>query len=164
MTPIARILIAGFGSVDRGDDGVGALVAARVAERMPATNNVGPISDPLDLLTEFNGADLVIVVDALRSGTPPGTIRTLEMDVSDTSGANGRAEPVRGGSSTHGIGLAGVLRIARALGQTPRRLVVIGIEGASFNLGNGLSEAVSAAIPEAVARALEIIEEVCACA
>jgi len=38
-------------------------------------------------------------------------------------------------SSTHGLGLVAVLRLARAINQAPRRLVIIGIEGKRFDLG-----------------------------
>jgi hydrogenase maturation protease len=66
---------------------------------------------------------------------------------------------VAGLASTHGIGLAGVLRLSRALGQAPQRLVVVGIEGERFDLGQGLSEKVEAAVPEAVQRVVELIRE-----
>ena len=159
-----RVVIAGFGSEYRGDDGVGPVVAARAAAQTSGARDVGPFSDPLDLLGHWNGADLVIVIDAVRSGSQPGLVRVLELDVDGVPGDDEESGLERGVTSTHGIGLAGVLRLARAVGQAPARLVVVGIEGEAFGLGEGLSAAVEAAVPEAVQRVIELVEEVCPCA
>ena len=70
----------------------------------------------------------------------------------------------RRSTSTHGIGLAGVLRLARAVGHAPGRVVVVGIEGDDFGRGPGLSPAVDAAVPGAVRRVVELISEVRPCA
>ena len=139
------VVIAGFGSVHRLDEGVGPVVAAR-AERESRMRDVGPLNDPLDLLGHWNGAELVIVIDAVRSGVAPGTVRVVEIDV-DTSVET---------TSTHGIGLEGVLRLARAVGQAPKRLVVVGIEGERFGVGEGLSPAVEAAVPAAVRAVIDL--------
>ena len=159
-----KVVVAGFGSEDRHDDGVGPIVAERVVAEMPDSNNVGPLSDPLDLLGVWNNADLVVVVDAVASGAPIGTVRVLEVDVAGLSQFESDADPVVSLSSTHGIGLAGVLRLARALGQAPRRLVVVGIEGERFDLGTGLSERVASATGDAVEQVVNLIREAQLCA
>ena len=46
-----------------------------------------------------------------------------------------------GASSTHALGLADAVELARSLGRLPQRVVVYGIEGAAFEFGNGLSAA-----------------------
>lgn len=167
MSPPDRaveVVVAGFGSPDRHDDGVGPLVASLVADGSAPVKNIGPLSDPLDLLGHWNRADLVIVVDALRSGAPAGTIRVLELDVDLAGESSGSDDTDPGVTSTHGIGLAGVVRLARAIGQGPSRLVVVGVEGEVFGFGEGLSPAVAAAVPEAVTRVLSLIREVESCA
>lgn len=159
-----KVIVAGFGSEYRHDDGVGPLVAERAVVQMPLSNYVGPLSDPLDLLGVWNNADMVIVVDAVNSGAAVGTVHVLEVDVKDVSEFESGADPFASLSSTHGIGFAGVLRLARALGQAPRRLVVVGIEGERFDLGQGLSESVETAATEAVARVVGLIKEAGRCA
>jgi hydrogenase maturation protease len=139
-------------------------VAARAAAQTLVARDVGPFSDPLDLLGHWNGADLVIVIDAVRSGSQPGIVRVLEIDSDGAVGDDEGSGLEQGVTSTHGIGLTGVLRLARALGQAPARLVVVGIEGEAFGLGQGLSGAVEAAVPEAVRRVVQLIEEVRPCA
>jgi hydrogenase maturation protease len=158
-------VLAGLGSVDRRDDGAGPLVAALASRSAESACDIGPLADPMDLLGLWDGADLVIVVDAVRSGAVPGTLHLVELDGAEDGGSAGAGAPaVSGATSTHGIGLAGVLRLARAVGQAPRRVVVVGIEGAEFGFGDGLSPQVAAAVPEAVRRVVETMEEVGLCA
>jgi hydrogenase maturation protease len=163
-TRTAKVVVAGFGSEYRRDDGVGALVAERAVAQVTTSHFVGPLSDPLDLLGEWSGADLVIVVDAVQSGAPVGTLQTIEIDVQNLSPLAVEAESAAGESSTHGLGLVAVLRLARAIDQAPRRLVVVGIEGERFDLGEGLSDLVAAVVPEAVQRVVALIEEAQSCA
>ena len=154
-----RVVVAGLGSEYRRDDGAGPLVAARAIEEAGIGSDIGPLADPLDLLGAWDGADLAIVVDAVRSGAAPGTLRVLDL--------GGNANPpagLSGATSTHGIGLAGVLRLAHAVGHAPVRVVVVGIEGVDFGRGMGLSPAVDAAVPRAVHRVVELISEVRTCA
>ena len=117
------------------------------------------MSDPLDLLGRWNNAELAVVVDATRSGLPPGSIRVIDVDVSlDDMVRLSHDDPTPSVTSTHGVGLEGVLRLARAIHQGPRRLVVVGVEGACFGFGVGLSPSVSRAVPEAVRRVLDLVE------
>ncbi len=119
------------------------------------TRDIGPIAEPLDLLGRWDGADLAIVVDALRSGSDPGAVRVVELTEDSARTCS---------TSTHGIGLFGVLRLARAIDQAPTRVVVVGVEGVDFGNGKGLSPAVDAAIPEAVGIIVDLIKEVDVCA
>ena len=54
-------------------------------------------------------------------------------------------------ASTHLIGLADALELARALGRLPPRVVVYGIEGHRFGVGDPVSPAVAAAVDRVVA-------------
>ncbi len=121
----------------------------------PGTRDIGPIVDPLDLLGRWDGADLVVVIDAVRSGARPGTVRVVDVTTNDSG-----PRP----TSTHGIGLTGVVLLAQTIDQAPARVVVIGIEGDDFGRGVGLSPAVDAAIPVAVRRVVDLIKEIRTCA
>jgi len=92
----------------------------------------------------------VIVVDATCSGAPPGTVRRFDA----------AREPLPAappGASTHGLGLAEAVGLARALGRLPARLVLVGIEGADFSPGTGLTPAVAAGVAAAARRVREEI-------
>ena len=86
------------------------------------------------------GAD-VIVVDAVKSGAPPGTITIWDVRTSRPPTGQFRC-------STHALGVAEAIELARALYRLPRKLIVVGIEGIRFNPG----EPPSAEVAEAVER------------
>jgi hydrogenase maturation protease len=158
-SPGPRVVLAGLGSPYRRDDAAGQLVAERAAALRRGTDVIGPLADPLDLLGLWDGADLAVIIDAVRSGRPPGTVSILELEPSEpTPTAPGGATEASRAASTHGIGLAGVLRLARAVGGAPRRVVVVGIEGEDFAHGVGLSPAVASALPGAVGIVVGLIE------
>jgi hydrogenase maturation protease len=149
------VVVAGLGNRYRGDDAVGPLVAALLAGTR-GVRDIGPLAEPLELLGRFDGADLAIVIDAVRSGAPLGSVRVLDVDVSN-SDDHARPEPAV--TSTHGIGLVGVLRLARAVHRAPRRLVVVAVEGEMFELGSEMNAAVTAAVPVALSAVVSLIEE-----
>ena len=98
------------------------------------------------LIPRLAGADMVVVVDAMRSGSPPGTVRKLA--IKDIESA---PETL----SCHGFGPGEALALARALGELPPRLTVFGIDIVQPTPGEGLSAPVRASIPEAVRRVVE---------
>jgi hydrogenase maturation protease len=142
-----KILIIGIGNRYRRDDAAGLHVAARVAEyALQGVNTVYCEGDPLVLMDLWHGADQVVIVDATVTGVRPGTIRRLEiMDCALT--------PEGFVASTHFLGLAQVIDLARALGRLPRKLVAYGLEGADFLVGEGLSPEVA----HGVGRAAQLI-------
>lgn len=162
-----RIVVVGMGSEWRRDDGIGPAVVRRVTERSaPAVlaecHLVVPAEDPLDLLGHWDGAELAVVVDATRSGLATGTISLIELEepmAKEEASAGGH-----GLSSTHGMGLAGALRLARAVDRAPARTVVIGIEGEDFSQGSGLSPAVAAAVDRAATTVVDLVERALGCA
>ncbi|HZU81078.1 MAG TPA: hydrogenase maturation protease [Acidimicrobiales bacterium] len=140
-------MVAGIGNRYRRDDGAGLHVTDQLVSDLGGdVRDVGPVVDPLDLLGRWDGAALAVVVDAVRSDRAPGTVSVVELDHDVTS----RRRTGHAPASTHGIDVAGALRIAHVLGRAPRRVVLVGITGADFGQGPGLSPAVEAAIPEAV--------------
>jgi hydrogenase maturation protease len=150
----ARVMVAGIGSELRRDDGVGPAVVERVRRL-----GVGPEwvvwsgTAAVDLLGLWGGCELAVVVDATHNGVEPGTVRVFDLQT-DADGP--RRTGMTGTTSTHGLGLATVLSLGRALGRLPRRLVLVGIEGRDFGAGDVMSPAVAAAVDEAAARVYEL--------
>jgi hydrogenase maturation protease len=158
----APVLVVGVGNRYRRDDGAGLAAAARLAEaaRAPVAL-LDEIGDGTDLLDVWRDADTVIVLDAMHSGAAPGTIRRLDAGTED--GAADVAAMLgggRAGGSTHGLGVAEAVALARTLGRLPRRLVIIGIEGARFDAGLDLSPQVARGLDEAVRVGLEEVANV----
>ncbi len=151
MIPTPRSLVVGLGSVDRGDDGVGPAVAARVAELGLPGVHVVEHEDPTALVELMTSQDTVVVVDAMRSQAPAGTVTTLQAGAGRPP-LGARLAP--GPAGTHGLGLAAVIELARARDPLPRHLDVVAVEAESFAHGSPLSPPVARALPVAVAAVL----------
>jgi hydrogenase maturation protease len=109
--------------------------------------------EPTRLLDLWAGLDTVVVVDAVRSGATPGTLHRVD--------AGDRPLPRDIGlASTHAMGIADALELGRSLGRAPARVVVLGLEGASFAPGEELTPAVEAALEPLVAAVLAELGEV----
>lgn len=135
-------LIIGIGNPDSGDDGIGPAVIAAL-ERNPPPGVALARAEPLDLATLMAGAAAAVIVDACHGDGTPGTVRSFDAAAADL--------PVTLSSvSTHGLGLAASLALARALGALPPACTVIAVEGRAFATGDAMSLPVSAAIPLAV--------------
>lgn len=143
------VRVIGIGNLTRGDDAAGLLVARRVRELSGGVVEVretdaGGASLP-DLM---DGAERVILVDATQSGHPPGSVYRLDASASRV----GREDfPC----STHDMGLADAIELARALGTLPKRVIIYGIEAGSVNAGAEPTEAVRDAIEVAARRILD---------
>jgi hydrogenase maturation protease len=154
--PLTAALVVGLGNTDRGDDGVGPAVARGITTlRLPAVE-VLVHEDPTDLIELWSGRSLAVVVDALCSGAPAGTVSVLRTGV-DGERLPDAAWAATGRGGTHAFGLATAVELARALRRLPDRLVVVGVEAAAFDDGAPLSPAVEAAVPEAVAAIVGVL-------
>ena len=130
------MLIIGCGNRRRSDDGAGILVAERLRNLgIPAETRSG---EAADLIEAWRGADDVIVVDAVVTGAPVGTVQAWDA-----------RQPLASASttaSTHGFGVAEAIGLAQVLQCLPARLQVYGIEGRRFEPGVEISPEVQHAI------------------
>ena len=138
------VRLIGIGAEHRGDDAVGLLVARRVrAAAPPGVEIVQSPGDAGDLLTLLDGVERVILVDAARGGGTPGAIELV-------SAGSARRTSSR---STHGLGVAEALDLAKALGVLPPSVRLYVVHGARFDPGP-VSPPVAAAIGVAASRIL----------
>jgi hydrogenase maturation protease len=140
----------GVGNSLRRDDAAGlevarALRARTVGSEIAVHEQEG---ETLALLDAWEGARALVLVDAVCSGAPPGTIH--RMDASEEP----LPDRLRSSSSTHAVGLAGAIELARALGRLPPRVVVFGLEGRRFDAGSELSPEVRVRIGPLAERVL----------
>ena len=138
--------VIGIGNPYRHDDGIGPAVAAEIEGlRLPGVRVTVCDGEPVTLLAAWEGATLAVVIDAYHhAGGGPGRIRRLTAAQLAGDGA---------ATTSHGFGVPYALRLGRALGRLPGRLVVIGVQGTDFSAGTGLSAAVAAARPAVLAAA-----------
>jgi hydrogenase maturation protease len=131
------VVIIGVGNRDRGDDGAGRRAAAALrAIAPPDVLVVESDGDPETMMAAWEGADRVVVIDAMVSGAPPGTIRRFDTTTRPLPAC------VRI-PSTHSRGAVEAIELARSLGRLPGRTLVYGIEGVSFGAGTPMSRAVA---------------------
>ncbi len=138
--------ILGIGSPS-GDDQAGWLVVDALRARgVEAGGHVAlaKLDRPgASLLARLEGADHVILVDALQSDGTPGEIhRWIDVDWS-LAGAD---------LSSHGFGVLAALALAQALGSLPQRVEVVGIEIASAEPGAPVSPSVRQAVAQLAER------------
>jgi hydrogenase maturation protease len=135
-------LIIGCGNRERGDDGAGILAA----ERLRALGFQAEVcsGETSELMEAWAGADDVIVIDAVATGASPGAVHVWD----------GLRPPTFAtcAGSTHGLGVAEAIGLARALDRLPARLRIYGIEGKRFELGSAISPEGERAIREVVER------------
>jgi hydrogenase maturation protease len=138
-------LLIGVGNPHRGDDGAGRTVARRLAARDHPGLEVRECSgEATSLMAAWTGFDDVVVVDACRGAGAPGSIHRI---------AAGDAESIATlrHASTHSLGVAAAIGLARSLGTLPKRLVVYAIEARGFSEGAHLSPEVDCAVDAVVA-------------
>jgi len=134
-------LILGLGNLERGDDAAGVLVARKLsALGIPAREFQG---DGLALLDELAGAGDAILIDAVLTGAPPGSVHVWEGDRAAQAALSGRS------CSSHAFGAAEALRLGRILDRLPARLIVVGIEAESFQPGSGTTATVRRGVADA---------------
>ncbi|WP_457653546.1 hydrogenase maturation protease [Rhodocaloribacter sp.] len=144
-------LVIGVGNAMRGDDGAGLAVARALAARVPPGVRVMEASgEGAALMDAWRGAGTVLLVDAARSGAPPGTIHRFD--------AVKEPMPARFFHySTHAFSVAEAVELARVLGALPPRLLVYGIEGRTFEAGAALSSEVARAVADVTAEIARLL-------
>ena len=126
--------IIGCGTDHRGDDAAGLVVVRRLSEiGVEAYEHSG---DGVALMERWQGADAVVLIDAVVGHGPLGSLAIWDGSKVPMSDNVFR-------SSTHGVGIAEAVKLARALDRMPSRLWICGVEGHQFELGTGLSPEVA---------------------
>jgi len=147
MTAGRRVVI-GVGNEYRRDDGIGPRVLAELARSGPPPGvdlRLGD-GDAARMLDLWAGAELAVVVDALRSaGGAPGTWAEFDVAVADDL-------PPTGTAGTHAIEVGSTVELGRLLDRMPARLVVVAVRGVEYGFGADLSPAVEAAVARVAER------------
>lgn len=149
---MTRVAVIGIGQSLRGDDAAGLEAVRQWRERFPETANRPEVrveaseSPGLALLDLLSGAQSAVLVDAVQSSHPPGTIHRLDEEelAAFTSDAK----------SAHGWGVAETLKLGSQLLDSRPRIRVVGIAAREFEMGAEMSDAVRDAIP-AVCQVIE---------
>lgn len=150
------IRVIGIGQRYRHDDAVGLVVAERLAESVDSSSVevITSSGEGTDLMDRWRGADTVVVVDAVAAeADPPGTI--YRWQAHDTP-IPAEIFP----QSTHLFSLPQAIELARVFGELPERLIVYGVVGRNFQMGEGLSSSLQEMIGDFVQQIETEIREV----
>jgi hydrogenase maturation protease len=147
---VGTVLVLGIGNILLQDEGVGVRAVERLQERYALPEGVEALDGGvrgMDLLSFFEGVSRLLVLDAVQTGQPPGTLVRLAND-DIPSYVSPKISP-------HQEGLADVLWAARALNIYPEEVVLWGMEPASLGVGLELSAQVAAQVDALVERAVQ---------
>ena len=136
------------------DDGIGVRVVQLLAERYRYPAGVTILDGGtlgLDLLPRLEGVERLLVVDAVETGQPAGTLVRMA----------GEEVPIvlETKVSPHQMGLKDLLAVAMLQGFAPREMVLWGVQPALIELGTDLSEAVAARLETLVGKVLVELAE-----
>ncbi len=149
-----KTLILGLGNPLVTDDSVGLRVAAELKRLLAGRRGVEVDEDywgGLRLMERMAGYDAAIVIDAICTGAPPGTIHRLSVD----------SVPTQRSASPHDVNLPTALafgRQARVPLPPDENIVLIAVEAEDvLDFGEECTPAVQAAVAPAVQAVLEAL-------
>jgi len=149
-----KTLVLGLGNPIVTDDSVGLKVAAELRARLADRPDIEIGEDywgGLRLMERMIGFDRVVVIDALRAGGPPGTIRVLSPD----------DVPTQRSASAHDVNLPTALEFGRRAGAAlpeNRSIRLVGIEADDIlTFGEDCTPAVRAAVSRAADTVLHVL-------
>jgi hydrogenase maturation protease len=149
-----KILILGLGNSVVTDDSVGLRVVQQLQPLLADRPEIEVAEDcwgGLRLMERMIGFDRAIVIDAICTGSPPGTIHLLNADGIATQRS----------ASAHDVNLATALELGRRVdAHLPQNehIRIVGIEAEDIlTFGEQCTPAVEAAIPRAVETVLQIL-------
>lgn len=153
MSDMTRSMaIVGIGNNLLTDDGAG-IHALEAFSRENDDDDVACIDGGtvgLALLDRLASLDGLIALDAMILGKPPGSVTVLQGEAMDAHLRNQRG-------SVHEVGLSDLMDALRLRGELPGNRALIGIEPADMDWGTEPTAPVAAAVPEAAARAQQLI-------
>ena len=155
MRELAMVII-GVGNEYRKDDGAGLSVVRRLSapelcRQLPQDGAIRLFEmngEGASLMDAWDGADAVILIDAVRSGGDAGAIHRMDAHTASIPASFFNY-------SSHAFSVAEAIELARTLHRLPPQLVVYGIEGEDFDQGAGLSAAVESAVCDVATLVIE---------
>ena len=145
---LTDVLVVGYGNALRGDDALGWHAVARLAAdaRLDGARVIWQHQLTPELALDMAGSSLVVLVDA-ESGLEPGAISVRRLERSEDGGA----------AMSHHVAPASLLVLAGELYGSAPETWIVGVGVAGLEVGDGMSPAVSGAIPAVVEAVAAIV-------
>lgn len=147
-------LLLGVGNLLLSDEGVGVRAIEALEQRFifpPEVTLQDGGTSGMELLEVMANRELIIVVDAVRSDSTPGSLFILKDDEVPAFFSQ-RLSP-------HQLGLADVLMALRLTDEFPQRLILLGIEPKSLAPGMALTPTVARAMEDAIVQVARLLAD-----
>lgn len=148
---LSPVTVLGVGNPIMADDGTGLEILAGLRLERPDSRveYIDGGTGGMELVPVVQDATRLLILDAV-AGRGPGTVVRLSGDQ--------LPRMLSSKLSPHQVSLLDVFAAARMLGREPAEVEVVGIVPELVDLRLGLSPSVSAAVPEAVRAAVEVLD------
>lgn len=145
-------VVIGIGNPYMRDDAVGIHITGELRNRRLGNDVLVYEYHAMDLsmLSFFRNASKIIIVDALKSGSSPGTVTKYKISQKDG--------PLLKLPNLHELQLFDIMDLANHDGLLPSSSIVIGVEPSDCSAGEGLTEKVAASVPVAVSKVISELE------
>ncbi|MBS7641561.1 hydrogenase maturation protease [Candidatus Bathyarchaeota archaeon] len=147
-----KVKIIALGSISSSDDAL----ALKALEKLRSLNLPSEVElieadrNPCKLVSEVEGCDKLVVIDAIRIGAPPGTIHRIKPD---------SIKPSRS-ITLHRMDTATIVKLALTLAsEKPKDIVIIGLEPYTVDPGLRLSSKIEEEIDKLVEEVLKEISK-----
>lgn len=142
---VKKVFLVGVGNLLRSDDGVGPLIAEKIAKKdIPGVSVIMSQLLNIELLEDAIGYERILIIDAGAVGKGV-TLKKIECPSGSSQ------------ASSHHLSPEFLLAMAQELYETDLNLYVCCIRGENFDVGNTLSASVVELIPQAVAKVEEFL-------
>jgi len=150
----AQTLLLGLGNLLFRDEGLGIRALERLLERYRLPPAVQPLDGGvmgLELLNYLDDAERVLVIDAVRTGQPPGSlVRLADAEIPKALSLK---------MSMHQVNFQEALALGQLRGKQPAQLLVCGMEPELLEAGTELSATVAARLDSLVAAVIATLQD-----
>ena len=145
-----RAVVLGVGNIILSDEAAGVRAVEALERGWLLPQNVMAIdggTSGMEMIEDLSAIDLLIVLDVVKTGAPPGTLVKIAGD----------EIPVffRHKLSPHQIALPDVLASLELLDAMPKEIVVLGVEFSSLELGLEMTPTIAEKVPVLAAMAAD---------
>jgi hydrogenase maturation protease len=149
-----QIMILGVGNLLCRDEGVGIRVVEALLERYALPENLSVVDGGtlgMQLLGTISNVDYLIVLDAIRNGSPPGTLYRIAGDEIP--------KRIYAKNSLHDVDLLETLTLCQALDSVPET-VILGVEPLDMqSVGIELTPLIQGKVAPLIETVLEELEK-----
>jgi hydrogenase maturation protease len=141
--------VVGIGNRYLRDDAIGIEVADELALRRMKRNVLvrSCRAADLSLLAQFAGASKIVLVDALMSGAPPGTVSRYAVSPNKN--------PLDSIPGLHSLDLRDMFDIATQTGLLTCPVTIVGVEPKDLSPGEGMSPELVRAVPKVLSAVVD---------